>query len=99
MSTWDIYSDLKGFHSEQELYAKMKTHFGDGYFVLNTPDKEIYGAVLKDPDYFMLEKGSKALKSDNTAYFHYEVWPTDHPFTNKRVALMKMVLSFLEKDR
>jgi len=119
LSTWDIYSDLKGFHTEQELYAKMKTHFGDGYFVLNTPDKEIYGAVLKDPDYFMLEKGSKtlagnqvimldehrrneqlaeALKRDNKTYFHYEVWPTDHPFTNKRVALMKMVISFLDKN-
>jgi pimeloyl-ACP methyl ester carboxylesterase len=118
LSTWDIYSDLKGFHSEQELAAKMKTRFGEGYFVLNTPDKEIYSAVLRDPDYFMLEKGSEALagkqvilldehtrnkqladaiKRDNRAYFHYEVWATDHPFTNKRVALMKRVLSFLDR--
>src|SRR5882757_2008289 len=116
LSTWNIYNDVKEFKTEGELYAKMKTKFGEGYFVLNTPDKQIYAATLKDPNYFILEKGSKALankqiimldehtrnkdlaaalKNDNKAYFNYEVWPTDHPFTNKRVALMKMVLSFL----
>ena len=118
LSTWDIHKDVKEFKTEGELYAKMKRKFGEGYFVLNTPDKQIYAAVLKDPNYFILEKGSKALadkqiimldehtrnkglaaalKEDNKAWFNYEVWPTDHPFTNKRVALMKMVLSFLDK--
>jgi pimeloyl-ACP methyl ester carboxylesterase len=33
----------------------------------------------------------------NTTFFQYEVWQTDHPFTNKRVALMKKVLAFLDK--
>ncbi|HEY6901604.1 MAG TPA: alpha/beta fold hydrolase [Puia sp.] len=37
------------------------------------------------------------LKASNKAYFHYEVWKTDHPFTNKRVALIKMVLAFLAR--
>ena len=118
LSTWDIYNDVKEFKTEGELYAKMKRKFGKGYFVLNTPDKQIYAAALKDPNYFQLEKGSKtlankqiimldehsrnkdlaaALKNDNKDYFNYEVWPTDHPFTNKRVALMKMVLSFLDR--
>lgn len=118
LSTWNIHNDVKEFKTEEELYAKMKTKFGKGYFVLNTPDKQIYAATLKDPNYFILEKGSKALankqiimldehtrnkdlaaalKDDNKAYFNYEVWPTDHPFTNKRVALMKMVLSFLDR--
>ncbi|HEY4288496.1 MAG TPA: alpha/beta fold hydrolase [Puia sp.] len=118
LSTWNIHNDVKEFKTEDELYAKMKTKFGEGYFVLNTPDKQIYAAALKDPNYFILENGSKrlagkqivmldehsrnkdlaaALKSDNTSYFDYEVWPTDHPFTNKRVALIKMVLSFLDR--
>jgi len=118
LSTWNIHNDVKEFKTEEELYAKMKAKFGKGYFVLNTPDKQIYAAVVKDPNYFILEKGSKilankqiimldehtrnkdlatALKDDNKAYFNYEVWPTDHPFTNKRVALMKMVLAFLDK--
>ncbi len=118
LSTWNIHNDVKEFKTEEQLYAKMRTKFGEGYFVLNTPDKQIYAATLKDPNYFILEKGSKklagkqiimldehtrnkdlaaALKADNTTYFNYEVWPTDHPFTNKRVALIKMVLSFLDK--
>ena len=40
---------------------------------------------------------ANALKSENQSYFEYEVWQTDHPFTNKRVALIKKVLSFLDK--
>lgn len=38
-----------------------------------------------------------SLKSSNESYFDYEVWPTDHPFTNKRVALIKKVLEFLAR--
>lgn len=38
-----------------------------------------------------------ALKTKNTTYFDYEVWQTDHPFTNKRVALIKKVMAFLDK--
>ncbi|WP_431211738.1 hypothetical protein ACQ86N_38980 [Puia sp. P3] len=40
---------------------------------------------------------AEALKSANKAGFEYSVWPTDHPFTNRRVALMKKVLEFLDK--
>lgn len=40
---------------------------------------------------------ANAIQKDNRASFQYEVWPTDHPFTNKRVALMKKVLAFLEQ--
>jgi uncharacterized protein len=38
-----------------------------------------------------------AIKNANDNFFDYEVWQTDHPFTNKRVALIKKVLAFLEK--
>ena len=37
------------------------------------------------------------LRSANKASFDYEVWTTDHPFTNKRVALINKVLVFLDK--
>ena len=38
---------------------------------------------------------AKAIKSTNNTYFDYEVWNTDHAFTNKRVSLINMVLAFL----
>jgi len=38
-----------------------------------------------------------AIKAENKAYFEYSVWNTDHPFSNKRVALIKKVLAFLDK--
>lgn len=37
------------------------------------------------------------IKAHNTTFFDYEVWVTDHPFTNKRVSLIKKVLWFLDK--
>ncbi len=40
---------------------------------------------------------ANAIQQQNKAYFSYEVWPTDHPFTNKRVALIKKVLAFISK--
>lgn len=40
---------------------------------------------------------ANTIKTLNTNYFDYEVWQTDHPFTNKRVSLMKKVLGFLDK--
>jgi len=38
-----------------------------------------------------------AIKADNKAYFDYQVWKTDHPFTNKRIALIKLVWAFLNR--
>jgi pimeloyl-ACP methyl ester carboxylesterase len=61
------------------------------------------GSALADKQIIMLDEhnGNKelaeSLKNSNKSYFNYEVWHTDHPFTNKRVALIKMVLEFLEK--
>ena len=40
---------------------------------------------------------AETIKSANKSYFNYEVWNTDHPFTNKRVALMKKLIEFLDK--
>ncbi len=38
-----------------------------------------------------------AVKKETVTYFDYQVWQTDHGFTNKRVSLMNTVLKFLEK--
>ncbi len=40
---------------------------------------------------------AERLKKENHAYFDYEVWKTDHPFTNKRISLIKRVLVFLQQ--
>lgn len=37
------------------------------------------------------------LKAVNNVYFDYEVWQTDHPFTNKRISLINKVLAFLNR--
>ena len=41
---------------------------------------------------------AKTLKSSNHNYFDYEVWQTDHPFSNKRISMINKVLEFLNKD-
>jgi len=38
-----------------------------------------------------------AIKNSNKVYFDYEVWHTDHPFTNKRISLINKVLWFLDR--
>jgi hypothetical protein len=38
-----------------------------------------------------------AIQNSNHAFFDYEVWQTDHPFTNKRVTLINKVIKFLDK--
>jgi len=58
---------------------------------------------LSDKQIIMLDEHSNnkeiadAIKSSNHAYFDYEVWQTDHPFTNKRISLINKVLEFLER--
>lgn len=40
---------------------------------------------------------AEAFQKSNSNFFQYEVWQTDHSFTNKRVALMKKLLAFLDR--
>ncbi|MES2331610.1 MAG: alpha/beta fold hydrolase [Bacteroidota bacterium] len=40
---------------------------------------------------------ANTLKSANKNYFNYEVWDTDHSFTNKRASLIKKVIAFLDR--
>ena len=43
------------------------------------------------------EQWIKTIGAANKASFRYEIWDTDHPFSNKRIALTKTVLTFLNK--
>ena len=38
-----------------------------------------------------------AIKKANHNYFNYEVWATDHSFTNKRGSLINKVIGFLDR--
>lgn len=40
---------------------------------------------------------AESIRNAGPDYFSYEVWKTDHPFTNKRISLINKVLSFLDK--
>jgi pimeloyl-ACP methyl ester carboxylesterase len=61
------------------------------------------GNALSGKQIVMLDEhtGNKeiaaSIKRANKTYFDYEVWPTDHPFTNKRISLINMVLAFLDR--
>ena len=37
------------------------------------------------------------IKETNKSYFDYEVWQTDHPFSNKRISLINKIITFLER--
>ncbi len=38
-----------------------------------------------------------SIQKTNKNYCNYEVWNTDHSFTNKRVSLINRVLAFLDR--
>ncbi|MEJ7674963.1 MAG: hypothetical protein WKF59_20250 [Chitinophagaceae bacterium] len=58
---------------------------------------------LSDKQIIMLDEHANnkeiaaSIKGANKSYFDYEVWQTDHPFTNKRISLINMVLAFLDR--
>ena len=58
---------------------------------------------LANKQIIMIDEHSKnkqiaeAIQKSNQASFEYQVWQTDHPFTNKRVSLINKVISFLDK--
>ena len=106
LSTWDIYKDLKGLKNGPSYFVLntptaelRKNAESDAVFIRLDRD----GAALSGKQIIMLDEhtGNKALaetlRSANKSYFDYDVWATDHPFTNRRVALMKKVLAFLDK--
>jgi pimeloyl-ACP methyl ester carboxylesterase len=74
--------------------------------VLKDPDYfnlAIDGKLLADKQIIMLDEHhrnkeiAESLKLANKSYCKYEVWDTDHPFTNKRVSLMNELILFLNR--
>lgn len=61
------------------------------------------GEALSAKQIVMLDEHSKnkdlagSIKRSNKAFFDYQVWKTDHGFTNKRVSLMNLVIAFLTR--
>jgi len=61
------------------------------------------GKALADKQVIMLDEHhgnalvADAIRNVNHSWFDYEVWQTDHPFTNKRVSLMNRLLEFLDR--
>ncbi len=68
------------------------------YFNLANDAKALAGKqIIMLDEHSLNRKIADAIKSENKTYFEYQVWQTDHPFTNKRVSLMNMVLAFLDR--
>jgi hypothetical protein len=60
-------------------------------------------ATLSGKEIIMLDEHhlnqalAESIKKANHNYFDYEVWQTDHPFSNKRSSLINKVLQFLDQ--
>ena len=60
-------------------------------------------SMLANKQIIMLDEhqGNKqiadAIRNSGASFFDYQVWDTDHGFTNKRVSLMNKVLAFLDQ--
>ena len=68
------------------------------YFNLSNDATALSGKQIIMLDEHSLNKEiADAIKGSNKSYFDYEVWHTDHPFTNKRISLINKVLAFLER--
>jgi pimeloyl-ACP methyl ester carboxylesterase len=58
---------------------------------------------LADKKIIMIDEHEKnsqlaaKMKESNKSYFDYSVWQTDHVFTNKRISLIKKIITFLER--
>lgn len=113
LSTWNIYGDYKNIKDTMEIENLADESFVLNTSAKNIYKPVIKNPAyynlandsnaLASKKIIMLDENTRnkeiadAIKSSNKSYFDYEVWQTDHPFTNKRVALMKMVLTFLDK--
>ena len=68
------------------------------YYKLGTNAKS-----LNDKQIILLDEheGNKeiadSIQEMQLSFFNYQIWETDHGFTNKRVSLMNKLISFLDK--
>ena len=68
------------------------------YFNLQNQTAALSGKEIIMLDEHNLNKNlAEKISESNHAFFDYEVWQTDHPFTNKRISLINKVLEFLDR--
>ena len=53
--------------------------------------------IIMLDEHHMNQALAESIKKGNHNYFDYEVWQTDHPFSNKRSSLINKVLQFLDR--
>jgi pimeloyl-ACP methyl ester carboxylesterase len=70
----------------------------DEYFDLERNIDSLKGKqIIMVDEHDRNKKIAEAIENLHPVYFRYYVWQTDHVFSNKRVSLMNMVLSFLDR--
>ncbi len=93
---------------EADDYFVLNKKSGKALFAAVTQEKDFHNLLsaaqpLSSKQLIMLDEHHRnealagAIGRTNHNYFVYEVWDTDHPFTNKRASLMKKVIAFLDK--
>ncbi len=107
-----VYSASKNKMNEKEKeaddYFVLNKKSGKELFAAVMRDTAFHnlvhdGPALQNKEIIMLDEHpynkviADSLKIYNKASFEYEVWKTDHPFTNKRISLIKKVIAFLDK--
>lgn len=99
---------LAAMEKEADNYFVLHKKSGKDLFaaVMNEPayhDLRNAAEPLSNKEVVMLDEHhrnetlAKMIQKNNHNYFDYEVWDTDHPFTNKRASLIKKVLAFLDQ--
>jgi pimeloyl-ACP methyl ester carboxylesterase len=100
-------SDLIAKSGNSTKYFVLNTSLSDLFGPVMTHPEQYepatHAALLAKKSIVMLDEHHRneeiatAIRAQHPADFDYEVWNTDHPFSNKRVSLMNKVLAFLEK--
>lgn len=81
----------------EELYNSVDQN--KAYYNLMNDDFQ----SVKDKQVVMIDEHkfnnqlAETIKKATPSYFEYDVWKTDHSFTNKRVALMNKLLEFINR--
>lgn len=99
---------MASLEKEADGYFVLNKRSGKELFaaVLRDPgfhSLEAKASALADKQIVMLDEHSHnaaladVFRKANHNYFSYEVWATDHPFTNKRESLIRAVIAFLDK--
>ncbi len=112
LSAWDIYGDVQTskkdkFVDETSKYFVLNATPEEifdpvmkqpEYFKLENTAVSLSSKQIIMIDEHNYNKGiAENIKKLNKTYFEYQVWNTDHSFTNKRISLANKLIWFLDK--